>query len=68
VFQFDVAVIPNTGSHILLPGDYKIKIIFAANNLKPQRKIYNLIIKDIWTDDEKEMLTKNISIYECKDF
>ncbi|MDP2947120.1 MAG: hypothetical protein Q8N88_03315 [Nanoarchaeota archaeon] len=64
VFQLDLAVIPNTGSHILIPGDYKIKILFAANNLKPIAKIYNIEIKDNWTDDEKEMLNNNISIKE----
>jgi len=64
VFQLDIAVIPNTGSHILLPGDYKIKIIFAANNLKPQEKVYNLVIKDNWNDDEERMLEENVSIKE----
>jgi len=63
-FQFDVAVIPNTGSHILLPGDYKIKVVFAANNLKPIEKTYHLVIKDAWTDDEETMLRDNILIEE----
>lgn len=56
VFQFDLAVIPNTGSHILLPGDYKVRVIFAANNLRPKEKLYHLTIKDIWTNNENEML------------
>lgn len=64
VFQLDLAVIPNTGSHILTPGDYKMKILFAANNLKPTEKIYKIVVKDKWTDNEKEMLDNNISIKE----
>lgn len=64
VFQLDLAVIPNTGSHILTPGDYKMKILFAANNLKPIKKIYHIEIKDEWTDDEQEMLKENILIEE----
>lgn len=63
-FAFDVAVKPNTGSHVLLPGDYKIKIIFAGNNLKPQEKTYHLILGDRWDDNEQEMLQENISIEE----
>ena len=64
-FELDVAVRPNTGSHILLPGDYRVKIIFAGNNLKPLEKIYNLMIKDGWNDNEEEMLQNNITIEEA---
>jgi len=63
-FLFDVAVQPNTGSHILLPGDYKVKVVFASNNLRPQEKIYNIVIKDRWDDDEEKMLSENVSIKE----
>ena len=63
-FELDVAVRPNTGSHILLPGDYKVKIIFAGNNLEPLEKIYHLVIKDNWVDDEETMLQNNITIEE----
>ena len=63
-FELDVAVRPNTGSHILLPGDYKIKIVFAGNNLEPIEKFYRLEIEDAWSDNEKEMLTKNVSVEE----
>jgi hypothetical protein len=59
----DVEVPPNTGSHIVFPGDYKIKIKFAANNFKPVEKIYNLVIPDSWNDDEQKMLN-SISIQE----
>ncbi|MDD3301753.1 MAG: hypothetical protein PHR57_03220 [Patescibacteria group bacterium] len=66
VFQFDLAVIPNHGSHILLPGDYNITIKFAANNLPPVIKRYNFIIADKWNDDERIMLQNNVSIKELK--
>lgn len=64
-FEFDVAVRPNTGSHILLPGNYKIKITFAGNNFDPQEKIYYLSLKNIWDEDEEKMLKENISIKEA---
>jgi len=65
-FQFDLAVIPNHGSHILLPGDYNITIKFAANNLSPVSKRYNFVIADKWDDDERLMLQNNVSIKEIK--
>lgn len=64
VFRLDVAKPTFIGSHILEPGNYKIKIKIAANNLKPKTTIYNLAFKDEWLDDEKDMFTRNISIRE----
>lgn len=64
VFQLALSVFPNSGSHILLPGEYKVKVVFAANNLKPEEKIYHLNIKDKWSDDERTMLVNNVSINE----
>ncbi len=60
----DLEVIPNTGSHIILHGDYKIKLVIAGNNLKPQYKEYNLVLMDKWTEDEAAMLSKNITLKE----
>lgn len=57
---------PNTGSHIIFPGEYRIKIIIAANNLKPITKIYSLVITDNWTDNQSEMFEKNIFVKEEK--
>jgi hypothetical protein len=62
----DVEVSPNTGSHLILPGEYRIKLVFAANNLNPINKIYSLIIADKWTEDQKEMLENYIFIKEEK--
>lgn len=62
----DVEVEPNIGSHLIFPGEYRIKLLFAANNLSPIEKIYSLIIADKWTEDQKEMFDKNIFIREEK--
>lgn len=64
VFLLDTIVKPTTGTFLLLPGDYRVRIIVGASNIKPEAKIYNLVIKDNWTDDEQKMLTENISIEE----
>lgn len=64
VLTLDVEVPPNTGSHLIFPGEYRIKLIFAANNFSPISKIYSLIISDRWTESQEEMLEKNIFIKE----
>ncbi|MGB7291037.1 MAG: hypothetical protein WBD99_02550 [Thermodesulfobacteriota bacterium] len=63
-FELDVAVKPNTGSHILLPGDYKVNIIFAGSNIKPRQKTYHLILNDRWDNNEQKMLKENVFIKE----
>ncbi len=62
VFILDTQVTPNTGSNILLPGEYSIKITFAANNVKPQSIWFKLNIADNWTTNEQQMLGNYISI------
>ena len=39
----------------LKSGEYKIKIEFSANNVKPQIKIYKLVIKNEWADEVKNI-------------
>lgn len=66
VLELCTEVPPNTGSHLIFPGEYRIKLLIAANNLKPVAKIYSLVLADKWTDDQKEMLENNIFIKEEK--
>lgn len=68
VFIFDVAVAPNNLNHILEPGDYKLRIVFAANNMKSSEKFYHLFFKDYWSDNENIMFSNNILIEEIKNF
>ncbi len=62
VFKLALAQIPNHGSHILEPGDYRIIVKFAANNLSPVTKEFNFFIADEWDDNSDEMFEKKISI------
>lgn len=62
VFLLDTMVKPTTGTFLLLPGDYRVKIIVGASNLRSQARLYRLAIRDKWTDDEEEMLRENVSI------
>lgn len=66
VFHLDTAFKPTTGTFLLLPGDYRVRIVVAADNIKAKANIYNLVVKDKWTDNEQEMLRENVSIKEVK--
>lgn len=58
----DTYVQPNTGSHIILPGKYKMKVIFAANNLSPKVVWFKLEFKNVWDSNEQRMLSRNVII------
>lgn len=51
-------------SNILVPGEYRIKVTFAATNIRPVTKWYELIFKDFWSDDEPTMLGTALTITE----
>lgn len=64
LFILDTQVQPNTGSSILEPGEYKIKILFAASRINTLPKWYEVKIADKWDEDEQVMLTENVFITE----
>ena len=66
VFHLDTVVKPTTGTFLLLPADYRVRIVVAADNVKAKAKIYNLVVKDEWTENEEEMLRENVCIAEVK--
>lgn len=66
VFVLDTQVTPNTGSNILLPGEYKIKIVTAANNVSPKVSWFKLYIRNAWSNNEQFMFANNISIEKIK--
>ena len=62
VMLLDTYVQPNTGSHIILPDKYKVKVVFAANNLPPKFVWFRLEFRDAWDNNEQRMLTRNVLI------
>lgn len=62
VLILDTQVTPNTGSNYLLPGEYKLKIVVAANNLKPRYQWYKITLSNVWTSNEQQMLQNNIHV------
>lgn len=62
ILILDTSVTPNTGSNYILPGEYKIKLAFAANNLKPIEYWYKFKIEDRWDNNEQQVLSNNIKV------
>jgi hypothetical protein len=62
VFALDVEFESNTFTHRLLPGRYLFCARLVAANSKPIRKWYELDWTGKWSDDEADMLERNITI------
>jgi hypothetical protein len=68
VCTLDTITKPNSGEHILAPGDYLINLVITAKNLKPERRHVKLHLEDSWDDDRDAMFRKNrFSINEFAD-
>ncbi|MBM3208709.1 hypothetical protein FJZ40_00235 [Candidatus Shapirobacteria bacterium] len=68
VLILDTMVQPNPVAesevpNIIKPGKYQFELLLSGDNVKPIKKEWKLEF-DKWSEDEKEMLTKNISIEE----
>jgi hypothetical protein len=61
-FALAVEAIPNTGSHKLKPGIYKLELKVAASNSKPVTKYLEMNITGKWSEDENKMLKENIGM------
>ena len=64
VLALDLEVSPNTLSHLIPPGEYRLEIKLAATNSKPVIKIIEMDIKGNWYDNENEMFSKGIDMKE----
>lgn len=62
ILSFDTVVKPNTLSHLIPLGVYRLVILVAAANAKPVRKILEISLSGEWYDDERTMLEEGINI------
>jgi hypothetical protein len=58
--QLEVA--PNSGSHLLPPGKYKLTLRIAAGNVKPIDRVLTFKHTGAWTFDEETMRRDYISV------
>lgn len=62
LFELDIEVPPNTGSHLLKIGEYKIELLIAAENVKPVTKDIILNFRGPWNEVEDIMYRDGIGI------
>ncbi|MCU0225870.1 MAG: hypothetical protein MUF27_17790 [Acidobacteria bacterium] len=62
IVRLDLEVEPNTKSHLLPPGVYRLVLKVAAANDRPVTKILELSIAGKWFDDERKMFTEGVGL------
>ncbi|MEP6889229.1 MAG: hypothetical protein ABI955_00865 [Nitrospirota bacterium] len=64
VLELDLEVEPNTMSHLLPKGAYKIQVKIAAANARPTTKWWEINLTGNWYSDEGKMFSEGIGIKE----
>ena len=59
---FDLIIAPNHKGHIIGPGEYRLKILVAAENIRPIRKIIAISLRGLWDADEARMLRDGVGV------
>jgi len=62
ILSFDTVVKPNTLSHLVPFGVYRLVILVAAANAQSIRKTLEISLSGDWYDDEQQMLSEGIGI------
>lgn len=64
IFELDLEVQPNTLSHLLEPGTYRLNLRIAATNARPVDKWLQISVTGDWFPDQAKMLSQGIGISE----
>jgi hypothetical protein len=64
LFELDLEVAPNTLSHILRPGLYRLELKIAAANAKPISRTLEINLTGKWYGDENRMFSDGIGLKE----
>lgn len=62
LFALELEVKPNTRSHLLLPGEYRLELLIGAANTDPTPVSLLLTVSSEWFTSEEEMFSKGVSI------
>jgi len=59
---FDLMASPNNKRNIIGPGDYRLRILIAAENAHPIRRTVNVSLRGVWDADETRMLRDGVGV------
>lgn len=62
IFALDLEVSPNTKSHLLSPGTYRLDLQIAAANSRPVNKQVEVTVTGKWFSDEQKMFHDGIGL------
>jgi len=60
--SLELVVKPNSGSHLLPPGTYRLKLVLGAANAITVTTWVEIVLNGQWFDDENEMLSKGLIV------
>lgn len=64
IFEFDLEIAPNTLSHLLPPGIYRLELKLAAANMTPKTKVIEINHTGQWYADEDYMFSDGFGMKE----
>jgi hypothetical protein len=64
ILSLDLEVAPNTRSHLIAPGVYRLLLRLAAANSRPVEKTIEITITGQWHGDETRMFSDGIGLRE----
>ena len=62
IMVLDSDMKPNTGSHIILPGEHQVTIVVVGDNTRVTTRKFKIRFEDCWSDQEDDMLKKAVSV------
>ena len=62
MLALELEITPNTNSHLIGPGTYRLELMIAAANCLPIRKTVELTITGQWFAEESRMFTEGLGI------
>ncbi len=62
IFALDMEVAPNTRSHLLAPGTYRLELRIAAANSSPVTKVLEITVTGDWFTHEHKMFQDGIGL------
>jgi hypothetical protein len=64
ILELDLEVAPNTMSHMIRPGVYRLELKIAAANARPVTKTLEINLTGQWFDEETKMFSDGIGLKE----
>jgi hypothetical protein len=59
---FDLIAAPNHRGHIVGPGEYRLEILIAAENVRPLKRTIAISLRGTWDTDETRMLRDGVGV------